>query len=278
MADLIGVIGGTGLYELVDGARPRDIPTPYGSATVTVGDLDGRGVAFLARHAVGHTVAPHRINARANAWALASLGVRAVISTAAVGSLRAEYPPGAFAIADQLIDRTWARRDTFFDGDGDGDGDGGVVRHLPFAQPFCPALRALAIAELPDAVPTATVAVIQGPRFSTAAESAMLRQWGADLVNMTLCPEVALAAEIGIGTVSLCIVTDTDGGTSDDDPDAVTAELVFRRLAEARPRLVDAISRIAAAVPDDYAPRELIDQAAIDALLAQAPVTVPVTS
>lgn len=267
MADLIGVIGGTGLYELVDGDRPRDIPTPYGPATVTVGDLGGRGVAFLARHAAGHTVAPHRINARANAWALASLGVRAVISTAAVGSLRAVYPPGAFAIADQLIDRTVGRPDTFF------DGDDGVVRHLPFTQPFCPALRAFATAAVPDAVPAATVAVIQGPRFSTAAESAVLRQWGSDLVNMTLCPEVALAAEIGMGTVTLCIVTDTDGGTSDDDPDAVTAELVFRRLAEARPRLVEAISRIAAAVPDDYAPRQLIDQAAIDELLAQPPVT-----
>jgi 5'-methylthioadenosine phosphorylase len=97
------------------------------------------------------------------------------------------------------------------------------VRHLPFAQPFCPTLRGLAVAALPDAAPTATVAVIQGPRFSSAAESAVLRQWGADLVNMTLCPEVAIAAEIGIGTVSICVVTDTDGGVSDDDPDAVTA-------------------------------------------------------
>jgi 5'-methylthioadenosine phosphorylase len=209
-------------------------------------------------------VAPHRINSRANLWALASLGVRAVVSTAAVGSLHRELRPGSLAVPDQLIDRTTGRHDTYFD-----EGD---VQHLPFAQPFCPALRGLALSVVPDAAPKATVAVIQGPRFSTAAESAVLRQQGADLVNMTLCPEVALAAEIGIGTVTLCVVTDTDSGTSDDDPDAVTAELVFRRLDEARPRLVEAISRIVTSVPDGYVPRPLIDQDAIDALLAKPPV------
>ncbi|GAA1507126.1 5'-methylthioadenosine phosphorylase [Agromyces terreus] len=262
MAQATAVIGGTGLYALVDG-EARTIATPYGAASVTAGVLEGRDVVFLARHGSGHSTPPHRIDARANAWALASLGVRALVSTAAVGSLRAELPPMSFALADQLLDRTWGRADTFF------DGDDGLVRHLPFAEPFCPELRAIARAALPDAAPRATVAVIQGPRFSTAAESALLRAQGADLVNMTLCPEVALAAELGIGTATICVVTDTDAGTSDEDPDRVTAELVFRRLDEARPRLVDAIARIVAAIPDGYAPRELMDRTAIDAVLAR---------
>ncbi|GAA1761704.1 S-methyl-5'-thioadenosine phosphorylase [Agromyces humatus] len=258
--DIVGVIGGTGLGELVDGGETLDVTTPYGSAIVTVGEVGGRRVAFLPRHGAGHTIAPHLINARANLWALASLGVRAVVSTTAVGSLRPAFPPESFALADQLVDRTSGRADTFF--------DAGLVRHLPFAEPFCPVLRSLAIEALPDAAPRATVAVIQGPRFSTAAESRILREAGVDLVNMTLCPEVALAAEIGIGTVTICIVTDTDSGASADDPDAVTAELVFRRLAEAKPRIVAAIERIVVAVPSEYTPRPLIDDEAVAALRA----------
>jgi 5'-methylthioadenosine phosphorylase len=264
MTNIVGVIGGTGLGELVEGGEARDVPTPFGPALVTVGDLGSRPVAFVARHGAGHTIAPHLINGRANLWALASLGVRAVVSTAAVGSLRPAFATESFAIADQLVDRTFGRADTYY--------DAGLVRHLPFAEPFCPVLRSLAIEALPDAAPRATVAVIQGPRFSTAAESRILRDSGVDLVNMTLCPEVALAAEIGIGTVTICIVTDTDSGASADDPDAVTAELVFRRLAEAKPRIAAAIERIVAAVPGDYRPRALIDDEAVAALRGM-PVT-----
>jgi len=260
VADIVGVIGGTGMGVLVDEGAARDIRTPFGAAIVTIGDLGGRPVAFLPRHGADHTIPPHRINARANLWALASLGVRAVVSTAAVGSLSRALPPGKFALADQLVDRTFGRADTYF--------DAGLVRHLPFAEPFCPTLRSIAIEALPDAAPRATVAVIQGPRFSTAAESRILRDSGADLVNMTLCPEVALAAEIGMGTVTICVVTGTDSGTSADDPDAVTAELVFRRPDEARPRLVAAIGRIVEAIPTDYAPRPLIDDEAVAALRA----------
>lgn len=260
MADIVGVIGGTGMGVLLDEGEARDIPTPYGRALVTTGELDGRAIAFLPRHGRGHTIPPHRINARANLWALASLGVRAVVSTAAVGSLTRELRPGAFALADQLVDRTFGRADTYF--------DAGLVRHLPFAEPFCPTLRSIAIEAVPDVATRATVAVIQGPRFSTSAESRILRDAGVDLVNMTLCPEVALAAEIGMGTATVCVVTDTDSGTSADDPDAVSAELVFRRLAEARPRLVAAIARIVRAIPVDYAPRPLIDDEAIAVLRA----------
>ncbi|GAA1058688.1 MTAP family purine nucleoside phosphorylase [Agromyces bracchium] len=252
--DAVGVIGGTGLAALVDG-ETSEHATPFGTALVTSGELAGRPVAFLARHGDGHTIPPHRINARANAWALADLGVRAVVSTAAVGSLRAEFPTQSWAIPDQLLDRTWGRGDTFY--------DASLVRHLPFAEPFCPDLRRIAVEALPDAAPRATVAVIQGPRFSTRAEASLLRDSGADLVNMTLCPEVALAAELGMGTVTLCLVTDTDTGHVEDDPDAVTAELVFRRLAEARPRVLASLERIVAAIPADYSPRELIDGEAI---------------
>ncbi|MFC9917442.1 MTAP family purine nucleoside phosphorylase [Agromyces binzhouensis] len=256
--DTVGVIGGTGLAALIDGAT-HERATPFGPAIVTEGELGGRRVAFLARHGDGHTIPPHRINARANAWALADLGVRAIVSTAAVGSLRAELPPESWAIPDQLLDRTWGRADTFY--------DGSLVRHLPFAEPFCPELRRVAVEAVPDAAPRATVAVIQGPRFSTRAESAVLRDAGVDLVNMTLCPEVALAAELGMGTVTLCLVTDTDTGHVEDDPDAVTAELVFRRLAEARPRVLASVERIVAAIPPDYVPRELMDAEAIGHVL-----------
>jgi 5'-methylthioadenosine phosphorylase len=261
MTGIIGVIGGTGLGDLVDGGSSQRMPTPYGVTEVAVGVLGGRDVAFVARHGAGHTVPPHRINARANMWALASHGVRAVVSTAAVGSLREELPPGSLVIADQLVDRTFGRADTYFDDQ--------LVRHLPFAEPFCPTLRELAIQALPDAAPSATVGVIQGPRFSTRAESHILRESGIDLVNMTLCPEVALAAELGLGTVTLCVVTDTDAGGSGDDPDAVSADLVFRRLAQAKPRLVSAVERIVGSVPHDYSARPLMDEDAIAAILGR---------
>lgn len=265
----IAVIGGSGLYELLDDGASRVIRSPYGDAEVTVGTLGGRKIVFLPRHASRHSVPPHRINERANLWALASLGVRAVVSTAAVGSIDPALRPGAFAIADQLLDRTWGRHDTYFDGDAVDAAGEPLVRHLPFAQPFCPVLRGLAVDTLPSAAPAATVAVIPGPRFSTAAESAVLRHSGAHLVNMTLCPEVALAAELGMGTVTICVITDTDSGEADDGTDAVTAELVFSRLSDALAELTAGISRLVAAIPDDYAPRPLIDQAAIDAVLAQ---------
>ncbi|BDZ54537.1 MTAP family purine nucleoside phosphorylase [Agromyces marinus] len=258
--EMVGIVGGTGLGSLIEGEE-REHATPYGPVRVTLGRFGGRPVAFLARHGAAHTVTPHRIPARANLWAFADLGVRAIVSTAAVGSLRAEHAPESWAIPDQLLDRTYGRADTFYDGD--------LVRHLPFADPFCPVLRRTAISAVPDAAARACVAVIQGPRFSTRAEADVLRGAGADLVNMTLCPEVALAAELGMGTVTLCLVTDTDTGRDEGDPDAVTADLVFRRLADARPRMAAALERIVSAVPAGYAPRPLIDDEAIAHVLAR---------
>ncbi|MGX5694835.1 MTAP family purine nucleoside phosphorylase [Agromyces soli] len=175
MAQLTGVVGGTGFYELVEG-KAREVATPFGATAVTIGGLGGREVAFLARHGAGHRVPPHRINARANVWALASLGVRAVVSTAAVGSLRAEYAPTTFAIADQLLDRTWGRADTFYDEN--------VVRHLPFAEPFCPDLRSVALA----AVPVRPNRFCRPLALITVVMSAMLRSFHkfVNLPNVSL--------------------------------------------------------------------------------------------
>jgi 5'-methylthioadenosine phosphorylase len=253
----VAVIGGSGLYSLFDEAasESRTIPTPYGAVDVTTGTLGTRSAIFLPRHGTGHSVAPHRIPYRANIWALASLGARAIISTAAVGAVDPAYPVGTLALPDQYLDRTRGRDDTFFDEDD--------VQHLPSADPFCPELRE--IAKPTTDKDEATVAVIPGPRFSTRAESVALRQAGAHLVNMTLYPEVPLAAELNIGTVTLAFVTDNDA-TPSDEP--VTAERVFARLKAAQPRIVAAIEAIAAGIPDDYRARELIDPAAVARVLA----------
>jgi 5'-methylthioadenosine phosphorylase len=259
-AATIAVIGGSGLYTLFDADRQRTVtvPTPFGtSVAVTRGRLGGRDVAFVPRHGSDHSVPPHRIDSRATTWALASLGVRTIVSTAAVGSLDPALPIGSVVLADQLVERTHGRHDTFFDDT--------VVRHLPFADPFAPALREIALRACPELVDGGTVLVIQGPRFSTRAESRINRSLGIHLVNMTLYPETALAAELGIDTIALCVVTDVDSGES--AADAVTADMVFARLAEARPRLVTALERIVAAVPHDYAPRTLIDADAVSGVL-----------
>ncbi len=257
----IAVIGGSGLYSLFDPAESEThaVDTPYGSVDVTTGVLAGRSVAFLPRHGVGHTAAPHLINYRANIWALASIGVKAIVSTAAVGGVSPEYPPGSLVLADQFIDRTWGRADTFH--------DRGSVQHLSSADPFCPALHEVAKRALGgDAIPTGTVVVIQGPRFSTRAESLWFRSAGAHIVNMTLYPEVPLASELNIGTVNIAYVTDADAAPAAEE---LSAELVFARFAEAQPRIIAALESVVAAIPDDYTPRELIAPAEVAAVLAR---------
>ncbi|MEO7017247.1 MAG: MTAP family purine nucleoside phosphorylase [Leifsonia sp.] len=267
----IGVIGGSGLYRLFDPAESErlEVPTPFGSAEIVVGDIADRRVAFLTRHGAHHSLAPHQINYRANLWALRSLGVRAILSSSAVGGVGPDYPPGILVVTDQFIDRTNGRADTFY-----GDGS---VQHLPAADPFCPELGTIARRVLREAGEdfreTGTVVVIQGPRFSTRAESLWYRAAGAHIVNMTLYPEVPLAAELNMGTVNLSFVTDRDSGlvatSSDPDLDAVTSDLVFSRLAAAQPRIVAAIEAIVRAIPTDYEPRELIAPAAVNAVLAR---------
>lgn len=274
----IAVIGGSGLYRLFDAGIEAsvDVDTPYGptSAPITIGLRAGRRVAFLPRHGGDHSVAPHLINYRANIWALASLGVTAVISSSAVGGVSPEYPPGRLVVTDQFIDRTSARADTFY--------DRGTVAHLAAADPFDPALRRLAIGALEalneDFAPTGTCVVIQGPRFSTRAESLWYRAAGAHTVNMTQYPEVVLAAELNLGTVNLSFVTDSDAGLApapDDaaDPDAVSADLVFERLRAAQPRILAAIDGILHALPAEFAPRVLIDPEHVRAVLGRPPLS-----
>lgn len=267
----VAVIGGSGLYRLFDegASSAHTIDTPYGTAKVTIGTLGGKTVAFLTRHGSDHSVAPHLINYRANIWALASIGVKAIVSSAAVGGVSPDYPPGTLALPDQFIDRTWGRADTFF--------DSGSVQHLAAADPFCPALHTIAggaLVGIGESVTSGgTIVIIQGPRFSTRAESIWFRAAGAHLVNMTLYPEVPLAAELGIGTVNLSFVTDSDAGLAPaiGDEEVLSAGLVFTRLREAQPRIVAAIEAIIRAIPADYAPRELIAAAEVAAVLDRTP-------
>lgn len=255
----IAVIGGSGLSTLLDhaSATPITVATPFRSVEVLIGELGDRTIAFVPRHGAGHDVPPHRIDSRATAWALASLGVRAIVSTAAVGSISTAHPVGSLVLVDQYLDRTHSRPDTFYEGPD--------VQHLPSAEPFCPQLRDLAVETLgDDVVVGATVAVIQGPRFSTRAESRWLASAGAHLVNMTLYPEVALASELNLGTVTLAFVTDEDAG---EDAVPVDAPLVFARLREAKPRIVDAVERIVAAIPADYRARAAVDPEAVARVL-----------
>ena len=260
MKTSIAIVGGSGLYRLFDEGESEtsSIETPYGTVALTFGELGGKSVAFLPRHGTDHSVAPHLINYRANIWALASVGVRAIVSSAAVGAVHPDYPVGSLVIVDQYIDRTHGRADTFY--------DRGSVQHLASADPFCQTLRGIAAAQLAgEVIVGGTVAVIQGPRFSTRAESLWLRAAGAHLVNMTLYPEVPLASELGIGSLSLAYVTDNDAAPSEN----LSAELVFERLKAAQPSIIGAISRIVSAVPNEYEARQLIDPREVGAVLAR---------
>jgi len=267
---LVGVIGGSGLYSLLEGRdiETVEVPTPYGpaSSSIAIGDLAGVRVAFLARHGAHHSLPPHRVPYRANLWAMARLGVRAVVTSSAVGSLSPSIPPGSFVLPDQLIDRTWGRTDTFF--------DGSEVQHVAFSDPYSPELRAIASRALAavgqEFVGAATTVVIQGPRFSTRAESRWYRALGAHLVNMTQYPEAALAAELNLDIVNLSFVTDVDAG--DTEADAVDPAVVLERMAEAGPGLRAYIAAIVSAIPADFAPRTRIPEDAVRRVLAAAPV------
>lgn len=274
----IAVIGGSGLASLaVDDARALpEVLTPYGPvAGVVVGLLAERKVAFVPRHGEGHRVPPQGINGRALLWALASLGARVLISTNAVGGLDAASRPGSLVLTDQLIDRTSGRADTFFDGGELALG----VQHLPLAEPYSKALRAIAASALravgEEPREGATGVVIQGPRFSTRAEAAWHRMMGADIVNMTQLPEAALAAELGFAHVNLAIITDTDTEHGEEEQDrSATAERVFRVMAEAQPRLASAIAAIVDAIPVGYAETSALPEEVVRSILA-LPIPVP---
>ncbi len=206
----IGIIGGTGLYDpkLLKNVQEVTVETPYGkpSDSITVGELGGKCLAFLPRHGKKHTIRPTDINVRANIFALKKLGVKRILASSTVGSLREEYHPGEIVFCDQFIDRTTRREESFYTQD--------KVCHIGVAEPMCPELRenVIAVAKTLGIKmhPTGTYVCIEGPRFSTKAESKMYRQWGADVVGMTLVPECVLAREAEICYASISTVTDYD--------------------------------------------------------------------
>jgi len=243
----IAVLGGSGFYAFLDDVHHVMLHTPYGppSAPVAIGRVEGSPVAFLPRHGVHHDLPPHRVNYRANLWALRELGVHRVVGACAAGSLRPQMHPGDMVICDQLVDRTWGRPDTFF--------DGGQVGHVAFADPYCPELSQVLVRGAADAGvrahPAGTVVVIQGPRFSTRAESGWYRSAGWHLVNMTQYPEAALARELGMCYSGLAMVTDYDTGLEGvEGTEAVTMaaalEVLAANIGRARHLLMAAIPAI----------------------------------
>jgi 5'-methylthioadenosine phosphorylase len=207
----VAVIGGSGFYALfdrsADGVQQLALSTPYGdpSAPVTVGSLAGRRVAFLPRHGLRHELAPHRIDYRANLWALRSIGVRQIVAPCAVGGLRPDVAPGDLVVPDQLVDRTCGRVQSFV---------GTGATHVPFADPYCPGVSAALLAADPDVRAGGTMVVVEGPRFSTRAESQWYAAQGWTLVNMTGHPEAVLARELGICYAAIALVTDMDAGVT----------------------------------------------------------------
>ena len=208
----VAVIGGTGFYSFLSDPEEVRVETPYGapSAPIAIGTVAGRRVAFVPRHGAHHDFPPHAIPARANLWALRSLGVRQVLAPCAVGGLRPEVAPGDVVVPDQLVDRTYRRVPSFV--------ERGAV-HLPFGDPYCPGLRSDALGAAPDVTDGGTMVVIEGPRFSTRAESRSYAEQGWTLINMTALPEAALAREMGQCYASIALVTDMDAGAADLLPD-----------------------------------------------------------
>jgi 5'-methylthioadenosine phosphorylase len=246
----IGVFGGSGLYSFLDEVTEVEIDTPYGppAAPVHVGTLGDRRVAFLPRHGAHHDLPPHRINYRANVWAMRELGVTRILAPCASGSLQPQIKPGDFVVCDQLVDRTYSREQTYFDGPG--------ANHVSFADPYCDELRAVAIeagrSEGITVHGSGTVVVIQGPRFSTRAESTWYRSAGWEVINMTQYPEAYLARELGICYASIALITDYDVGVEGvDGIEAVTQEEVFaffdRNVDQVRNLLFRAIDAVPAA-------------------------------
>jgi 5'-methylthioadenosine phosphorylase len=245
----IGIIGGSGLYSLLDDAVEVRPATPYGppSDCVAVGNLAGRQVAFLPRHGRGHRLPPHRINYRANIGALSTLGVKQIIAIGAVGSLTPEIPAGSLVVPDQIVDRTSGRAQTFFDGPG--------AAHVSFADPYCPAGRSSALRTARDggweAVDGGVHVVIEGPRFSSRAESRWYAAQGWSVVGMTAHPEAVLARELGMCCTPLCLVTDLDAGA--EAGQGVTHEEVLTAFAANLERLRLLLGDLVKELPDQSA-------------------------
>ncbi len=243
----IGVFGGSGFYELLDDPKEYRINTPFGapSSPVMVGEIAGRTVGFLPRHGREHQLPPHMINFRANVWAMKELGATRIIGPNACGSLQPHVEPGHFVICDQFVDRTSGRKDTFYDGP--------ITTHVSSADPYCPTMRQVAIDCARDlgitAHPTGTVVVIQGPRFSTRAESKWFAAQGWEVINMTQYPECYLARELEMCYVNISLITDFDAGMEGIPP--VTNEEVVRVFNENNNKVKSLIYELIPRLPDE---------------------------
>lgn len=246
---MLGIIGGSGASGLaaLEDSRRQVIRTPYGepSGALTFGRLGGREAVFIARHGYGHTIPPHAVNYRANIWALASQGVRAIVSIASVGGIRADLGPGVLAVPSQIIDYTYGRCATFF------DGTDGVVRHIDFTEPYTPVLRQALLAAGASAqeplVDGGVYATMQGPRLETAAEIDRLERDGADMVGMTGMPEAALAREAAVPYAALAVVANWAAGRGSSRA-GIALEDIGAVLAQAMTRVARILMHLE--VPD----------------------------
>jgi 5'-methylthioadenosine phosphorylase len=235
----------------LEGVEERTVDTPYGSTSgpIAVGEIAGRRVAVLPRHGKKHQHPPHRVPYRANAWAMKELGVQRIVGPCAAGSLQPHVKPGDFVVCDQLVDRTWGREDTFYDGP--------ETTHVSFADPYCPTMRESAIRlgreeglSLHD---HGTVVAVQGPRFSTRSESAFYRSQGWEVINMTQYPEAILARELEMCFLNISLITDYDVGVEGSDHEPVSHDLVIKVFQENLGKLRGLLFRM---VPDLPAERD----------------------
>jgi 5'-methylthioadenosine phosphorylase len=244
----IGVFGGSGFYSLLDDVREIKVDTPYGppSDSFFLAEVAGRAVAFLPRHGRRHTIPPHRINYRANVWAMRSLGVQAVISPCAAGSLQPHVKPGDFVLCDQFVDRTRSRPHTFFDGP--------IVSHVSAADIYDPELRRIAAEVIREKdIPMherGTIVIIEGPRFSTRAESKWFSEAGWEVVSMTQYPEAYLCRELGMAVVNIALITDYDAGVH-EGTEAVDARSVLEVFQENAARIQAVVLEMIARFPAD---------------------------
>ncbi len=245
---MLAIIGGSGMSALPGMGELRHVAasTAYGtpSARLALGSVNGREIVFLARHGEGHSIAPHEINYRANIWALKEAGVREIVSIATVGGIRPEFGPGTLVVPSQIIDYTWGRRSTFF------EGEGAKVTHVDFTEPYSTALRARILAAARACGETVldggVYAVTQGPRLETAAEITRMERAGADLVGMTAMPEAALAREAGLDYAAVAVVANHAAGRGDSRR-AISLAAIEVVLAQAMSRVRRVIGRLVAA-------------------------------
>ena len=244
----IGVFGGSGFYALLDDVREVKVDTPYGppSDSFFLASVGERSVAFLPRHSRRHTIPPHKINYRANVWAMRSLGVKAVISPCAAGSLQLSVKPGDFVVCDQFVDRTSGRIQSFYDGP--------IVTHLSSAETYAPELRRIAVDVCRehgiDVHDGGTVVVIEGPRFSTKSESKWFSDAGWEVINMTQFPEAWLCRELGMSVVNISLITDYDAGVH-EGTEAVDARSVLEVFAENAERIQKVVLDMIGRFPAD---------------------------